>query len=118
VRTKDKYNYDKPNKIIFELEHDDVYLDFFKEVQEEVTTLRSGDVLQVDENKKALLANGKDVIRFSKKFLSKIEEQKSKGYDINCAIINHMVWWHRKDVPADENVIILPNIEFRQEADL
>ncbi|MDR2978263.1 MAG: RecQ family ATP-dependent DNA helicase [Rickettsiales bacterium] len=113
IRLEAKMNYGKPNKITLALSHKDVNLGLFDKVQKEIATLRSGNVLQVD--KEGLLANGKYVLKFSKAFLEVVEKQESKGYFLDSAIINHIVWWHPKDVSQEEKVermILLPNIEF------
>ncbi|MCL2722650.1 MAG: AAA family ATPase, partial [Treponema sp.] len=110
---EDKTNYTKPEKITIALSHKDVNLGLFENVQKEITVLRSGNMLQA--NKEGLLANGKYVLKFSKAFLEKMEEQGKRGYFTSGAVINHIVWWHPKNVNQDEKVermIILPNVEF------
>jgi len=113
VRSEDKINYGKPDKIILMLSHKDVNLGFFGNVQKEIAALRSGTILQTDNE--GLLSNGKYILKFSRSFQEKIEVQERCGYFIAGAVINHIVWWHPKDVIQEEKterLIILPNIEF------
>jgi len=92
------------------LSHKDLWLDSFHYNQEAISCLSSGDKLIVDKNH-CLNSKGQIVIRFSKHFISKIEDMKRNIYLPKAGKINHIVYWKKEDA-EDEIRIVLPEIYF------
>lgn len=77
------------------LTHKDVYLDKFLEYQEAIEPLRAGDILSVN-HAQCFDKNGKAVVNFSSKFKDVLKTYQQKGYDIQKAAVNFVVFWTKK----------------------
>lgn len=101
-----------PRELVIRLGYADVWLDYFIRRQGVVSELVSGDVLRIygDECR---TAKGLSVLKFSKKFIEKIEEIRQKGYLPKYAKVNFIVYW-RKEGADQEYKIILPEIYFER----
>lgn len=102
--------YSSPARLVVQLSHKDLWLDSFHYNQEAISCLSSGDKLIVDKNH-CLNSKGQIVIRFSKHFISKIEDMKRNFYLPKAGKINHIVYWKKEDA-EDEIRIVLPEIYF------
>lgn len=111
----DSNNYDKPDKLIMQLSHRDVYLDFFKDNKKLILSLSSGMKLTVENNR--LYTHTKygtfSILQFSKKCYEKIKEIIAEGYAINYAKIRFICAWKGKN-DEDESAIILPDVYFER----
>jgi hypothetical protein len=109
--TYDKVNYEMPSLITLQLSHEDVYLSYFKHRRNAIDKLMSGQVLTVTEE--GCFSEDKQVLKFSNRFSSKINELKEKGYIPVKAVIRHIVFWQGKDM-ENEIKIILPDVELQK----
>ena len=107
----DENVYDEPSEIMLQLSYRDVVLDFFKDKKDTIIKLRSGDVLQLEEEHLCAVINGKlvKVIKYSKAFKEKLDFLKAKGYEPTTATIRFILAWKGKD-DENETAIILPDI--------
>jgi len=115
TRFIDNTKYEKPQRIVLSLSHKDVVLDSFVKMQGAIEDLRAG--LELQASKEGCFYKGKQILKFSKAFIEKIETQEQAGYSISKAIINHIVYWYPKDIAREEQkskerMIILVNLEF------
>jgi len=106
--THNDTDYGMPSFIALQLSHTDVYLSYFKYCRKEIDNLVSGQILLVTETGCAL--DGKQVLKFSEKFLSKMKKLIEKGYTPGKAIVRHIVYWQGNEM-KNEIKIVLPNIE-------
>ena len=117
---EDDYNsYPEPDEILLHLSHKDLYLDFFKGKSALISKLRSGDALNVIEDRIYTTANGysQAVARFSEAFRNKLSLLRNRGYDISSAKIRFLLFWHYENPDKTngaskylETAIILPEI--------
>lgn len=107
----DEKVYDEPSEIMLQLSYRDVVLDFFKDKQDTIIKLRSGDVLQLEEEHLCAVIDGKlvKVIKYSKAFKDKLASLKAKGFEPIAATIRFILAWKGKD-DENETSIILPDL--------
>ena len=107
----DKNVYEEPTEIMLQLSYRDVVLDFFKDKKDAIIKLRSGDILQLEEEHLCAVINGKlvKVIKYSKAFKEKLDFLKAKGYEPTTATIRFILAWKGKD-DENETAIILPDL--------
>jgi ATP-dependent DNA helicase RecQ len=90
----------------------DVHLDYFITKQSIIEDLVSGDELDVDATgcytKKAL-----SVLRYSSAFKEKLSALTAKGYAINRARVNFVVYW-LKEGAEKEILVVLPEIGLKR----
>lgn len=106
----DTNKYDEPKFLTIQLKHDDVWLDYFIQHQQDIEGLMSGDPLDIDEVG-LFIKSGEYVLRFSKKFIKEIEDRKSKGFYTYKSIVTFNLYW-KKNNSETEYRIILPQITF------
>ncbi len=113
LKTNDK-KYELQETIVLQGTHKDVWLDSFANNyrQNLIKQLQSGDKLFVKEGA-CYNKDNKELFKFSKAFISKIEEQQNKGYSIKTVKINFMVYWYKEE-NNKEFLIILPEIYMRR----
>ena len=109
-RTEDSETYSPPVELVMHLTHKDIWLDYFTGRQYLISQLTSGDVLTVNGDE-CLNAYGQPVLKFSRKFAEQIEHMKEKGYELNHASINFIVYWLNEKA-GREVKIILPELRF------
>ena len=116
VIKRDTRKYNSPEIIVLQATHKDVWLDSFYggNKQNLIKKLQSGDELRYN-NGVCYNEDNKELFRFSKSFVDKINERKSKGYSVQKVKINFMVFWLKKDIEK-EILIILPEIYFVRNA--
>ncbi|KOS05666.1 ATP-binding protein [Flavobacterium akiainvivens] len=105
-------HYPAPDKIAVHTTLKDVWLDYFNNKQHLISQLLSGDNLRINADE-CLNANGQSVLKFSKSFLEKIEEMKSKHYELKSVRVNFILYW-LKEGSAQEIRIILPELYFEK----
>ena len=107
----DEKVYEEPSEIVLQLSYRDVVLDFFKDNQDTIIKLRSGDILQLDEEHLCVVIDGKlvKVIKYSKAFKEKLASLKAKGFEPIAATIRFIMAWKGKDDENDTS-IILPDL--------
>lgn len=112
----DENFYDEPSEIMLQLSYKDVVLDFFKDKKEYITKLRSGDILQLEENNLSAVIDGKlvRIVKYSKAFNEKLDNLKAKGYIPSFATIRFVLAWKGKD-DEKETAIILPDLHLSKE---
>ncbi len=98
--------------LVMHLTHKDVWLDYFVGRQHLLPALVSGDELSV-EGDMCLNAQGKPVLKFSKRFVEQIEAMRQKGYYLKRAKINFIVYWLQEET-GQEFKIILPEVYFER----
>lgn len=103
--------YQEPTVLIYHTSHKDVFLDYFKDRKKMIFTLKSGDPLEVEKDYFVAMIDGKKqkVAKFSKAFVSKINQLKEKGYIIKEAKIQFIVAWKKEN---EEIPVILADISF------
>jgi len=119
IRTGDLRNivieesYPKPRQLVIQLNHKDVYLDYFASRQDQISRLNSGDELT---NNGELYCNlkGEPVLKFSKQRKDKIDEMKQNHYLPTTAKIRFIVFWKHKENMEKEIKIILPELCFER----
>jgi ATP-dependent DNA helicase RecQ len=104
--------YPPANFISCLLTHRDVKLFYFEYVQQGVNGMTSGDTLSISEE--GLSTDKGFVVKFSKDFITSIENWRSKGYSLHSAKVNFIVHWF--DSKENKEVkIILPELNFSRE---
>ncbi len=111
-RIEDKNTYLPPNELVMHLTHKDVGLSYFTRKQYLISQLTSGDVLLLNGDE-CLNPKGLPILKFSRKFSGQIQSMKEKGYELQHAKVNFIVYW--LDEEAKQEVkIILPELYFEK----
>jgi ATP-dependent DNA helicase RecQ len=96
--------------LVLHLTHKDLYLGYFEYIQKRVNLLNSGDPITVsDEGCKN--EKGELVLKFSKRFLERLDEIKASGFELKEARVNFIVHW-TDDTKKNEVKIVLPELHF------
>lgn len=107
--------YKEPDELMVQMTYKDVFLSYFKQNQQLITTLRSGMCLTVRNN--SLFAKKQnasvEAARFSRAFAEKLVKLKSKGYEPVSAEIQFMVYW-KDQRDEEETLILLPVIKLKR----
>ncbi len=97
----DSKEYAMPEKIVLQLSHRDVYLDFFKKLKREVLALKGGDSLSYNNFVLYNALTNKPVAKLSadlqKKLLGEL-----RSYHVESASVRFVVAWKPKDAVKDE----------------
>ncbi len=109
----DNKNYNPPGKLYMHLTHKEINLGYCGFVQHRIKQMRTGDPLRVVEDG-CNNENGEEVLKFSKSFLSEIQNLEQKGFKTSSAKINFIVYWYNEE-KKEEIQIILPEITFQKE---
>lgn len=91
-----------PEEIVLQLSHKDVFLDFFKNIKQEVLALRSGDPLVLEDSYFFVPSTHRAVAKLSTRMQESIASWKKKGYSISSASVRFVVAWKPKDTPKEE----------------
>jgi len=102
--------YAAPDKIAVHATFKDIWLDYFINKQILVSQLACGEMLYVNDDE-CLNSNGQSVLKFSKLFIKKIEEMKSKHYELKSVKVNFILYWFKEETLQDIK-IILPELYF------
>jgi ATP-dependent DNA helicase RecQ len=106
----DRAIYPPPKELAMHLTHEHVYLGYFDFVQHRVNPLLSGEMLKIKEEGCAN-SKGDLVLKFSKRFQEFKETQARRGYKLESAKVNFIVYW-LKEGAEKEVRIILPEVYF------
>ena len=98
----DNKPYPMPEEIVLQLSHKDVFLDFFKNIKQEVLALRSGDPLIYEDSYFLVPSTHRAVAKLSTNMQANIASWKEKGYSIRSASVRFVVAWKAKDAPKEE----------------
>lgn len=115
---KDNQIYEFPKELIVSTTHKDVYLDYFYDVQENLADVIPGSQLKVT-SRGCSSQNDKPCLKFSGVFSTTLEEYKKKGYNVEHAEAEYIIWWQKK---PDNNTktgypeikIVLPKIYLKK----
>lgn len=108
LQTQDRSNYKEPSRLVVQLSHRDVWLDYFLSRQDVIKSLQSGDPLQY-KNGEWLTTKGMRVFRASKRFTEQMYRVEKKGYVPKYAKVNFVVLW-QKEEGEQEIRIVLPEL--------
>lgn len=112
TRYEDRSQYELPGKLVMQLSHRDVWLDYFIGRQHVVETLQCGDILQYKDGE--WLAKGQRVFRSSKRFGERLDRVRKNGYEPRFAKVNFIVFW-RKEAGEREIKIVLPELHLERQ---
>lgn len=109
----DERIYDRPEEIVVQLTHKDIFLDYCKGKKRFILGLKSGDELIIRGDTLYVMKNGKiyPVIHFSKKFKEERDKMAEQGYFPTKAKIRFIVAWKGKE-DTEDTAVILPEIYF------
>jgi ATP-dependent DNA helicase RecQ len=105
----DNKQYPMPEEIVLQLSHKDVFLDFFKNIKQEVLALRSGDPLIYEDSYFLVPSTHRAVAKLSTNMQDELQNWTKKGYNVHSASVRFVVAWKPKDAPKDEpeNAVLL-----------
>lgn len=108
----DNNQYPMPQEIVLQLSHKDVFLDFFKELKQDILKLRAGEQLLFKDNFLYETKSNKAVARLSQRMQAKLMEISEKGYNVRYASVRFIVAWKPKDAPKDttETAVLLADL--------
>lgn len=107
--TIDELEYNKPERLIYQISHEDVALGYFKLVQSTIKKLNSGDTLMIIDD--VMVKDVRKVLKLSKKYSEQVRELLESGYILTNAIVKYMVYWWDKE-EEKEYLIVLPELTF------
>ena len=122
IREQDINQYSAPENIELILTHKDVQLSGFKyaKTARRIDELKTGDTLIYGEvyfdsglARGLNTPTGENVLLFSRDFLKKLELIESKGYQIQGAIVEYIVFWFNEDT-EQEYKIVLPRVMLKK----
>ena len=114
VRFENNNTFPPPTGLTLHLTHKDLNLGYFEYIQRRVSDLISGDPLTVSEEG-CKNGRGEFVLKFSKKFMAKLEEIKNNGFELKEAIVNFIVFWKDEEKKLEVK-IVLPELQFEKSA--
>lgn len=112
IRTIDTKEYAVPEQLATQLGYKDIWLDYFITRQSMISDLVSGDTLTI-KGDACFNSRGQSIIKFSKRFLQFIAENRDKGYEPKEARVNYVIYWLKED-SSEEIKIILPEVIFEK----
>jgi ATP-dependent DNA helicase RecQ len=104
--------FEPPNILVIPLSHKEIYLSYFKFIQNRVQKLTSGDSLIISEEG-CKNYQGELVLKFSKNFLDRLSEINKNGYLLKEAKVNFIIYWKAEDNELEVK-IILPELLFEK----
>ncbi len=111
-RIEDNGNYLPPSEMVMQLTHRDVKLGYFEFIQHRIENLVSGELLYKKEEGYANLT-GELVLKFSRKFSEQIQSMREKGYEVQRAKVNFIVYWLNEETEKEVK-IVLPELCFEK----
>ena len=107
----DNTEYGSPNEIDISLTHRDVYLDFFKNKQNAIRNLKSGDELLWRDGYFYSVYDGCELLvgKISAGMKNKLTAFTNKGYCIEQVHVRFCVYWKNKE-EENETLIFLPEL--------
>lgn len=110
IRKTDLKAYKPPEQLAMQLSFKDVWLDYFITRQALLKNLSSGSSLRINGHQ-CLNIKGQAVLKFSKQFVTQLENLAKRGYFLQSCNVNHMVYWQKEGMEK-EVLIILPELIF------
>ena len=106
----------QPDKVIVNLSHKDVVLDYFIDKKMLIFELQSGFDLEVDGVHLIASVKGcrRRIVKFSEAFIKKLEALAAKGYRPKSAKVRYVVAW-KKDGSDEEVAVVLPDLYLSRE---
>ena len=103
----DKYmvcqrQYDMPDEIVLQLSHKDVFLEYARNLKNEVLALRSGDALLYKGDVFYDVKTNKPVAQVSARMKATISYWEEKGYVVHSASVRFIVAWRPKNAKRSE----------------
>ena len=103
----DKYvvcqrQYDMPDEIVLQLSHKDVFLEYARNLKNEVLALRSGDALLYKGDVFYDVKTNKPVAQVSARMKATISYWEEKGYVVRSASVRFIVAWRPKNAKRSE----------------
>jgi len=116
IRRHDNKSYDRSDIIVIQLNHKDIWLDYFISRQHILKSLKSGDPLTLQADGCAT-TDGRSILRFSAAFKQVLQKWNEEGYTVVRASINYLIYWQKEDTDLDI-LIALPELKLgRQKKD-
>jgi ATP-dependent DNA helicase RecQ len=109
---EDHEMYEPPPQLVKHLTHEDLWLDYFIDKQQNISPLMAGDTLIIKENG-CVNQKGQPILKFSKKILKEIETLKYRNFELRGAKVNYVIYWQKENNPH-ETIIILPKLYFEK----
>ena len=109
----DNQKYSLPEELIFNLTHRDIHLDYFEIVQHRIKTFMSGNFISVNSSGCINKETGEQILKFSKRFKTRINQLQQQHYYPTAAKINYILYWEKTN-SEKEIKIILPTIKFKK----
>lgn len=102
--------YTPPNRIAIHATLKDIWLDYSINKQLLISQLKSGSTLIVNDYE-CLNTQGQSILKFSKHFIEKIQDMKTKNYLLKSAKVNFILYW-LKEGEEKEIKIVVPELYF------
>lgn len=112
----DPVTYGESAELLVQLTHKDVFLNFFKDKQAIINTLRSGNALFLNKYGNLCVQETgrlKPIVVFSQAFRASLAGWTAKGYSLVSAEIQFIVSWKGKD-DDKETFIVLPSVKLKR----
>lgn len=107
---RDTSSYGMPSEVVLSMSLKDVYLDYFKEVKNEVLALRGGDKLVYANGALYSDASKAQVAKLSAKMLGSVRQWERKGYSVHYAVVTFVVAWKSKKETDKEYAALLADL--------
>ena len=115
VHVEDNNSYAAPDELSVQLTHKHVQLGYFEFVQKRILSLKSADLLKVNEEG-CLNQRGEQVLKFSAHMKEEIQKLQQIGYSMSAAKVTFLVYWY-SEVKDKEFLVVLPEITFLKKTD-
>lgn len=111
TKINDSKNYPEPEEIVLQLSHRDVFLDYFKDKQQWIRAVKSGDSLYMEGKYFYIIKTGEriNIAKISQAFSEKLYLFLDRGYRIKSVKVQFCVYWKGKTDEL-ESLILLPEI--------
>ena len=103
--------YQKPDELVYQMEHEDINLGGSKYCVNAMRTAKTDDIVEVDESGCKL--DNRNILYFSKAMKEKIEQKRSLNYEPIEGRISYKLKWYDKENDI-EYWIALPKIYFKR----
>jgi ATP-dependent DNA helicase RecQ len=113
INSTDSRQHPLPDELVIQTNHRDIHLDYFMNPyrQNMIAKLRSGDTLRYQDGE-CLNEHGQSILRFSKKYMEKIQNAEKIGYSPFAAKVRFVVNW-KKEETDKECWVVLPELHFK-----
>ena len=108
----DQKRYEIPKKVVLQLSHKDVNLNFFKNRKREILSLRAGDILEYADTILYDTHKHSPVAKLSANMIEKMSAWEERGYRVQNASVRFIVAWKAKDEAKDkaETAVLLADL--------